>query len=170
MNGKQITKAFFELCKEENKIDLIAKQFDDLKLLIENNPTWILLLDSPMLPFDTKVKMIDELKFDQLLLSFLKMLMEKRIFYLFQTIYREWLHLNREYQKIAYIQVISAKKLNSVQQEKLVEALRPRFKGKEIVLNISIDKNIIGGIVTIYKGQSLDQSIARDLEELFIAI
>lgn len=170
MNSRQITKAFFELCKEENKVDLIGQQFDCLNLLANNNESWVKLLDSPMLSFDEKTKMIEELKFDSLLLSFLKMLIGKRAVYLYKSIYRNWLYLNREYQNIAHIQLISATKINGETLDKIKKTLQPRFEGKEIKLDVVIDENLIGGIVTIYKGQSLDQSIARDLEELFLAI
>ena len=60
--------------------------------------------------------------------------------------------------------------MNKEQEEKLIKVLGPRFKGLTISLHKTIDKSLIGGMKVVYHGQSLDRSIARELEELFITI
>ncbi|MBN2268884.1 MAG: ATP synthase F1 subunit delta [Acholeplasmataceae bacterium] len=170
MNIERITKAFFELVKEEDKIDVISDQFDDFKHQMELSPSWVTLMDSPMLTLIEKIKMIDQLTYDVHFLSFLKVLSEHHMMHEYEKIYSEWSNLNRLFQKIAYIRVYTAKKLTKVQEEALVKVLQPRFSDKKVMLRVTVDDNLIGGMVTVYKGQSLDQSTLRELEELFTTI
>lgn len=170
MSLERITKAFFELVKDEDKIDLISDQFDDFKHQMEQNQAWVTLMDSPMLTLKEKTKMIDELIYDVRFLSFLKVLSEHHLMHQYQKIYNEWLNLNRIYQKIAYIRVYTAKKLTKAQEDALLKVLQPRFSDKKVMLRVTVDENLIGGMVTVYKGQSLDQSTLRELEELFTTI
>ena len=66
--------------------------------------------------------------------------------------------------------VYTAKKISREQEEALVKVLQPRFTDKKVKLRVTVDENLIGGMVTVYKGQSLDQSTLRELEELFTTI
>lgn len=170
MSVERMTKAFFELAREEEKIELINEQLDDFKVVTDSHTSWVSLMDSPMLSLKKKIKMIDELTYDVRLLSFLKVLAEQRLMHAFKLIYQEWQHQNRLFQKIAHIRVYTAKKLTKKQEEELVKVLQPRFKDKKVSLRVTVDERLLGGIVTVYKGQSLDQSIARELEELFTTI
>jgi F0F1-type ATP synthase delta subunit len=52
----------------------------------------------------------------------------------------------------------------------LLKVLQPRFTDKKVMLRVTVDENLIGGMVTVYKGQSLDQSTLRELKELFTTI
>lgn len=170
MNVERITEAFFELVKEDDKIDLITDQFDDFMHQMDHNQPWITLMDSPMLTLKDKIKMIDELTYDVRFLSFLKVLAQHHMMHQYHKIYSEWSNLNRLFQKIAYIRVYTAKKLTKKQEEELVNVLQPRFSDKKVMLRVTVDDNLLGGMVTVYKGQSLDQSIARELDELFTTI
>ncbi|MDD3067527.1 MAG: ATP synthase F1 subunit delta [Acholeplasmataceae bacterium] len=170
MSLEKMTQAFFELVKEEDKIDVISDQFDDFRHQMEQNHEWSKLMDSPMLTLKEKIKMIDQLTYDVHFLSFLKVLAEHHMMHDHQKIYAEWSNLNRLFQKIAYIRVYTAKKLTKVQEDALLKVLQPRFTDKKVMLRVTVDENLIGGMVTVYKGQSLDQSTLRELEELFTTI
>ena len=170
MKIDRMTKAFFELCKDEDMVDQISEQIEDLKLILDQNHFWITLMDSPMLTLKEKIKLIDELAFDVRLLSFVKVLADYHVVHMYAQMYHEWHNQMRIYQNIAHIRVISAKKLTKKQEEALIRVLQPRFKNKTVSLRVTLDETLIGGMVTVYKGQSLDQSIARELEELFITI
>jgi F-type H+-transporting ATPase subunit delta len=170
MSIERITKAFFDLVKEDDKIDTISEQFDDFKHQMEQNQVWVKLMDSPMLTLKEKIDMIDQLRYDVRFLSFLKVLSEHHMMHDIQKIYAEWSNLIRVFQKIAYIRVYTAKKISREQEEALVKVLQPRFTDKKVKLRVTVDENLIGGMVTVYKGQSLDQSTLRELEELFTTI
>ena len=87
-----------------------------------------------------------------------------------QDIYEQWLYLARAHQKIAHINLFSAKPVTDETILKFKKALEPRFPGKTVEFHIIIDPTLIGGIKTIYQGQALDRSVAKELEELYTIV
>ncbi len=167
---RKYAKALHQLALEHEKLDLLNYQFDQLRDLFQKNPKWIEMVDSPMLSKKEKESKIDELDFDSTFLAFLKILSEKHHMAYIDDVYDEWIHLVRTTQKIAHLNVILASDMTNEQEMKLFEVLKPRFKNQTISLHKIIDPSLIGGIKVIYHGQSLDRSVARELEELFTTI
>jgi F-type H+-transporting ATPase subunit delta len=170
MSISNYAKALFQIAKEENKIDIISYQFENFYELIQKNENWIKLMDSPMVLYREKLRMIDALKYDASFLSFLKIIAKKNNVHFYKEIYDEWLRLSRIYQKIAHITIHSAKELSSDYKEKLIKSLEPRFINQTISLNVKVKPDLLGGIRIIYQGQSLDRSISREIEELYTTI
>ncbi len=166
----QYAKALHQLAVEQNKLDQINFQFDELRTIIDAHPTWTEMMDSPMLSMNDKIAKVDAFTFDSLFISFLKTLVQNHMMQEISSIYDEWIHLVRASQKIAHVRIYLANPMNKEQEEKLIKVLGPRFKGLTISLHKTIDKSLIGGMKVVYHGQSLDRSIARELEELFITI
>lgn len=167
---RKYAKALHQLAIEHEKLDLFNYQYDQLRDLIQKNPKWVEMMDSPMLSKEDKEAKIDELEFDSIFLSFLKVLSEKHIMTYIDEIYEEWIHLLRSTQKIAHFHVYLASEMTEEQEQQLIEVLKPRFKNQTISLHKTVDPSLIGGIKVIYHGQSLDRSVARELEELFTTI
>ncbi len=167
---RKYAKALHQIALEKNKLDLLNYQFDQLRDLIQKHPSWIEMMDSPMLSQSVKEAKIDQLEFDPSFLAFLKAISKKRHMAYLNDVYDEWIHLVRTTQKIAHLHVILASEMTKEQETRLFEALKPRFKHQTISLHKVIDPSLIGGIKVIYQGQSLDRSVARELEELFTTI
>ena len=163
-------KALHQLAAEQNKLSEVNYHFDQLGSMLSKHPKWITMMDSPMISLAEKQARIDLLEFDSLFLSFLKTLAQKHLMQNLDDIHIEWRHLMRASQKIAHLQVYLANPMTSIQEEKLLKVLKPRFEGQIISLHKTIDPSLIGGIKVIYHGQSLDRSVARELEELFTMI
>mgnify|MGYP001026168672 CR=1 FL=1 len=163
-------KALYELAVEQEKLSQLNYHFDELKTMVSKHPKWIEMMDSPMLSLTDKYAKIDMLEFDSLFLSFLKTLAQKHLMQYLDDVHKEWMHLMRASQKIAHLQVYLANPMTNLQEENLLKILKPRFKEQKISLHKTIDSSLIGGIKVIYHGQSLDRSIARELEELFTMI
>jgi F-type H+-transporting ATPase subunit delta len=170
MSLTNYAKALFEIALEKERIDLINDHFDDFTLSLKHQKQWIDIMDSPMISFSKKTEMIDELKYDSSFLSFIKTLAQKHIMYMIFDINEEWTNLTRIYQKIAHLHVISAKELSKEQQQRVKKAIEPRFPGRTVSLKFSINEALIGGIKVIYRGQSLDHSVQRELLELYTTI
>ncbi len=170
MSISNYAKALFSIAKDENKIDTLTYHFDDFKDTVEKNPSWVTLMDSPMVSFNDKLKMIESLEYDNSFLAFLKMLAEKHNIHLYQEIYSEWTLLSRVYQKIAHLHIYSAKTVSKEVEEKIKKAISPRFPNQTVSLHITIDPTLLGGLKIVYQGQSLDHSVAREIEELYTTI
>ena len=170
MRISNFAKALFSLSKEQDKIDIISLAYTDLMDEVKRSPEWMTLMDSPMVSFDEKRKMIDALPYDVSFLSFLKMLAEKNRVHYMESIYNEWTELTRNYLKIAHLHLYSAKKISEETLNRLKKALQPVFPKHTISFHVTIDQTLIGGIKIVHQGQSLDRSISRELEELFTTI
>ncbi|MDX9692001.1 MAG: ATP synthase F1 subunit delta [Acholeplasmataceae bacterium] len=170
MRISNYAKALFSLSMEQKKLDQMTVSFADFMDESEKNPTWIHIMDSPMIGFDAKKEMIDALPFDVSFLSFLKMLAEKNRLHYADSIYQEWKELTRAYLKIAYLHIYSAKEISEETLDRLKKALQPVFPKHTISFHVTIDQTLIGGIKIVHQGQSLDRSISRELEELFTTI
>jgi F-type H+-transporting ATPase subunit delta len=170
MSFSNVAKALFEIAKEAQKIDTLTYHFEDFKDTVEKHPEWLVLMDSPMVDFKEKVKMIDALEYDVSFLAFLKTLVSKSLIYEYKEIYTEWIHLTRIHHKIAHLHIYSAKPVSKETEAKLKKAIEPRFPNQKVELHITIDPNLLGGLKIVYQGQSLDRSIARELEELYLTI
>lgn len=170
MSISNVAKALFELSLETEKIDVMTYHFDDLKLILETHPQWMEVMDSPMVSFEEKIQMIDALDYDASFLAFLKMLAEKRMMFQLIEIHEEWTNLSRVHQKIAHLHVYSAKPVSKTLESELKKIIQPRFPGRTISLHITVDESLLGGLKIVYQGQSLDRSIAREIQELFTII
>jgi F-type H+-transporting ATPase subunit delta len=167
---RQYAKALHHIALEQNKLDVLNYHFDELRDLIKSHPTWLKMMDSPMLSKKEKEAKIDELDFDPTFLAFIKVLSSKHYMQYIDEVYDEWIHLVRTTQKIAHLHVYLAKELTKAQEEQLMRTLKPRFKNQTISLHKTIDPSLIGGIKITHQGQALDRSVVRELEELFITI
>lgn len=163
-------KALFEIAKEQKKTDVLTYHFEDFKHAMDVHPEWVKLMDSPMLTLPEKIKKIDALEYDVLFLSFLKMLATKNQMHLYKDVFHEWVHLSRIDQKIAHLHIYAAKPISDALEARLKQAIAPRFPNQTISFHITIDPDLIGGLKVVYQGQSLDRSVARELEELYTTI
>jgi F-type H+-transporting ATPase subunit delta len=170
MRISNYAKALFSLSMEQNKLDQMSVSFTDFMDETEKNPTWIDLMDSPMVSFERKKEMIDALPFDVSFLSFIKMLAEKNRVHYVDSIYSEWKELTRAYLKIAHLHIYSAKPMSEETLNRLKKALQPVFPKHTISFHVTVDPTLIGGIKIVHQGQSLDRSISRELEELYTTI
>jgi len=163
-------KALFQIAKESDKIDILSMAFTDFMDEIERFPTWVDMMDSPMVPFNEKETMIESLPHDPSFRSFLKMLAEKNRVHYVYDIYHEWTDLTRAHLKIAHLHIISAQPVTKETEERLKKAIQPIFPKHTLSFHITIDPDLIGGMKIIYQGQSLDRSVARELHELYTLI
>lgn len=163
-------KALMEIAIANNTLDQISYQFDELNEAVFSNRKWLDVMNSPMLDDEQKIKNIDQLNLNQHLATMLKMLATSKQMDLYDHIYPEWVRMIREKNNVAHINVYTVKELTKEQIEALSKKLQPRFKNQTIEIHVKVRDNLIGGIRMVHEGQSLDHSIARELEELFMTL
>ncbi|MGE4320617.1 MAG: ATP synthase F1 subunit delta [Acholeplasmataceae bacterium] len=163
-------KALMEIAIANNTLEQISYQFDELNEAVFSNRKWLDVMNSPMLDDEQKIKNIDQLDLNQHLATMLKMLATSKQMDLYDHIYPEWVRMIREKNNVAHINVYTVKELTKEQIEALSKKLQPRFKNQTIEIHVKVRDNLIGGIRMVHEGQSLDHSIARELEELFMTL
>lgn len=162
--------ALMEVAKKNDCVDQVTTEFDNLHDIVFSHPKWLNVMDSPMYQMKDKDDKIDKLNLSPTLSACLKTMIRKNHMSLFFDVYHDWIRLIRAQQKIAHINVYSAKKLTDKQESMLLKRLKPRFEGMTIDLHLRVDPELIGGVKIIYQGVSLDRSIARELDELFTTL
>lgn len=163
-------KALMEVAQKRHNVDQITTEFDRIHDIVYEHPKWLELMDSPMYSLLVKDTYVDKLDLSPTLSACLKTMVRKNHMSLFFDVYHDWIRLIRSQQKIAHINIYSAKTLSKAQEALLLKRLQPRFQGMTIDLHLRVDSALIGGIKIIYQGVSLDRSIARELDELFTTL
>jgi F-type H+-transporting ATPase subunit delta len=163
-------KALLDIAEKHHSVDEIAYQFDELNDTIFNNRQWLKMMNSPMVSYEQKYKNIEELSLNEHLATMLKMLAKTNQMGLYDKIYPAWVRMIRSKNNVAHINVYSVKDLTEEQVQKLTKKLKPRFKGMTIEIHVKVREHLIGGLRLIYQGQSLDNSIAHELDELYLTV
>lgn len=169
MSVHNYARAFHDIALEHDALERIGHEIATFKELLEGHETWCELMDSPMISESDKYKMIEALPYDASFLAFLKLLAHKSHMHLFFEIHDAWAYLAREHQKIAHVYIYTAQEIKDTQEQAIARILEKRL-GRKVDLDVIRDEHLIGGIRIVHNGQSLDRSIARELEELKLTI
>ncbi len=162
--------ALLEVAEAHHLVDEIAYQFDQLNESVFGNKKWLKMMDSPMISKKEKAERIDELGLNIHLASMLKLLAQSNRMELYDDIYPEWVRMMRSKNSVAHVNVYTVEPLNEKQTDALTKKLQARFRNLTIELHVKVRDHLIGGLQLVYQGKSLDNSIARELEELFMTL
>lgn len=165
MLSAQYAKALFELA--DKNLDEIKNQFDALIELRTENPLFLKFLNSPAIKKSDKQKLIDEAfkGFNQIFVQFLAVINKQQRFNLLDDIYEDFNRLIIDKNDIVVINAYTASVLDDEAINKLIEELKPRFKG-EIRINNIVNHKYIGGIRLEYNGQSIDQTLKTQMQNM----
>ena len=164
-------KALFLLAKEDGKYD---EYISDLFLLTEafkQNEKYISLLDTPAVPKDEKLSLIDDSlgTLNQNIINLVKILCEKHSVYSVFDVHKTFISLYNEEMGIEEVTAITAVPMTDEQKERLKKKLESITKKHIIVKNV-IDKNILGGMKLRYMGIQRDGSVKASLESFAAAL
>ncbi|WP_084027165.1 ATP synthase F1 subunit delta [Acholeplasma granularum] len=159
--------ALFKLALKEDAVESIIEQYETFVALASDNPDWIIFLDSPMVRNKVKQKLLTELGvFNELFINFLMLLIRHHQIRYYETIYEQWNIKSRLHQKIAYVQLYTAKPLSKSKLAKLKAEIEDYLPGLDIEFNIHIDPSLISGEKIIYQGRSIERSFKKSLDDM----
>ncbi len=161
--------ALFELAKEQNKIDVLAKEVKAVQNVLAQNPEFSKLMNHPKVGKDQKLQVIKEVfeeRADKELVGFLRLIVEKDRYAEIDDILKYFLDRVKEEKGIGVAYVTSAVKLSEIQKKLVEEKLLETTKFKEMEMNFSQDDTLIGGLVIRIGDKVVDSSIKSKLNEL----
>lgn len=159
--------ALFQVAIKEDAVESIIEQFETFVAIANDYPDWVVLLDSSMVRNKVKQKMLEDLKvFDDLFVNFLMLLIRHHQIRAYDDIYEQWNITSRLHQKIAYVQLYSAKPLSKTRLKQLKEEIKDYLPGLEIEFNQHIDPTLIRGEKMIYQGRSIERSLKKALDDM----
>ena len=146
----------------------IKEQFAQVLETIKSSNDLQIVMKNSSISISQKIEIINsifETKIDKLLLSFLKILIEKERFNEIESIYQYYAILleNRQGQK--NVKIISAIEIDEIYKNRIIETLENKLKQK-IIPNWEIDSNIIAGLIFKFDDYVIDSSVISKIKSL----
>lgn len=158
--------ALFSLSEERGTTEEILDDVKSLTVILNENPSYLKMLDSPALSLNERLGLIDG-AFSTLsrdLLNTVKLLAEKRLSSLLPRVLSAFVTEYERSRGIERVEVISSIPLTKEKIERLRQRLEAITK-KQIVISNTHDPSILGGIKLRYMGKELDGSIKTRLSD-----
>ena len=157
--------ALFMLAEELSITEEVKRDADVVCALLEENPSYTSLLDSPALTREERLGLIDGSlgSLNKNLVNLVKILAEKRLAHILgKTLdfFREAYDRSRGIERVT---VISAVPMTEAQTEKLRAKLEAITK-KQIIVKCTIDPSLLGGMKLRYQGIQLDGTVRTKLD------
>jgi len=167
MNANVYANSLFSLSEEDGCSEKVLSDLLLASDIINQEEGYINLLSSPVIELKERLALIDEAFKDMhiYVVNLLKLLCEKRSVKLFGKCARDFEALFNKKNNIEKISVITAVPLTDSLREKLIKKLAEE-RGKKIILEESVDKGIIGGIIVRTENSQTDASVLTRLEAI----
>lgn len=161
-------RALFTAASQLGKSDRVQSDLEVLAGLWRDTPTLRKALESPLIPAERKLQVLDRAfgkDVDALTSSFLRLLVEKRREGILPAVSVGYRALADQARGMVRAQAVVASDLEAEQQQELVAGLQQRT-GKQIELTVRVDPQILGGIVVRLGDTVIDGSVRGALERL----
>ena len=167
IDAKEYGKAIFLLSEEDGKTENAMRDILLVKDAMHENPTYETLLDTPALPVETKLGLIDEAfaEIDANVKNLLKILCEKHATHDMPKVAEVFTALYDESRGNLRVQAITAISMSREQLDAMTKKLELQT-GKHIFIENIVDASILGGVTLRYAGVQLDGSVKTRLETL----
>jgi len=162
-------KALLDLAHSTGKTDEVCKDMSDLSKTIEGSREFDLLLKSPIVNFDKKSKIFNEIfkgKMEDVSFDFLSLILKKRREADIGDIAKSYLYQYNQLNQVTTVRLISAEPLSQENQEKIVARLKEQTNLKEIELETSVDASLMGGFIVEYGDTVMDASVKSSLNKI----
>jgi len=164
--ARRYAKALLLIGKEDGQIETYRKELEDFSALIQKQETLEQAINNPLYRAEGRKKVlrsvIEKLALSAVMKSFLSLLFDKGRFMNLSSINDFYQKLADELKGIARASLVSATELSSETVDKIRSTLSDKT-GKDIVLEVEQDPDLIGGIVTRIGDLVLDGSIKTQL-------
>ncbi len=166
--SKRYSQSLFEAAVDQDKLDLAFEELAELKRIIEDNQAFFKVLEYPFITLNEKIKIINEVfskSFDVIICDFLKVLIEKDRVYILNEILSDFEELYYDFKRILKVQVTTAFELEEDYRVRLIDKLKEVFK-QDVVVEVSIDPSIVGGLYIRAKDKVIDATIKGKLDKM----
>jgi F-type H+-transporting ATPase subunit delta len=164
--ARRYAKALLLIGKEDGQIDIYREELEAFAGLIEQEKDLQQVLINPLYGVEARkrvlAKLIDGLNLSQAMTTFLHFLFDKGRIGFLGNINDFFQKFADELKGVARASLVSATELSSETIDKIRSALSERT-GKDIILEVEQDPELIGGIVTRIGDLVLDGSVKTQL-------
>ena len=160
--------ALFELSIEENTLEDTYEELKALKKIFDDNGDLAELLCSPSMGEEDKHSVIENIfkgRVQDTTLNFLFVLSDHGRVKFFDKIFDVFHGLYNDKKGILEVEAVTSEPISERLKTRLREKLEAQ-SGKSVLINKSVDKSIIGGIIIRYSDSEIDGSLKKRLEDL----
>ena len=163
--GRRYSKAIFEIAEEKNQVKEIYEMLNSAMVLYRTDKEFKNFILNPLIDNEQKKSVLNEIfgKDNSENLNILLYILDKGRMNCIKYIVAEYLKIYYRKNRILDVKATFTKELTDEQKKKLIDKLSQKT-GKEINLEIKIDKNILGGGVIRIGDKIIDGSIRRELD------
>ena len=160
--------ALFEAARERDELEEVIEELKEFETALEESEELRLFYFGSQISEREKRRAIDALTEGMTLTSrnFLKVLSDNGREEIFEEILLRYEELVKEYLGKVEVAVTTAVELSEDQLDRMKERLGRSLEGREVILQTSVDPNILGGAVFRYGGRMIDSSVRGRLASL----
>ena len=163
--GRRYSKAIFEIAEEKNQVKEIYEMLNSAMVLYRTDKEFKNFILNPLIDSEQKKSVLNKIfgKDNSDNLNILLYILDKGRMNCIKYIVAEYLKIYYRKNRILDVKATFTKELTDEQKKKLIDKLSQKT-GKEINLEIKIDKNILGGGIIKIGDKIIDGSIRRELD------
>lgn len=160
--------ALFDLALETNKVEVYQEEVKAISNILKENKEFFDLLTNQFVSKEDKKNMLHNVffsKIENMILNFLKLLIDKSRFNLSIDIFKEFNSLANDHRNIKEGILYSAISLDDARVKAIEEKVAKKI-GKNVELSLVVDASLIGGIKVVIDDLIIDNSIKNRIESL----
>ena len=164
----EYAKALFMLASEKECTQGYKEALETVEEVFTENPMYVDFLYTFAIPLEERLEALEKAFANVIprdVLSFLKILCEKKHITEFCECAQQYYTLYNELDKVLSVKVTSAVELTESQKVLLKEKLEKQHK-KTAVIDYIVDESILGGLVVEADGKIADSSIKKHLKDM----
>ncbi len=164
----EYAKALFMLALENDKKENYLQDLCTVNEVLLDNPEYKDFLSSPKIPLNERLGALEKAFGETLsrdVLSFLKLLCEKKYIKYFKECKEEYETLFERSKRVSNASVKSAVSLSEKEKSAIKEKLE-KISGHTVNLNCVVDEGVLGGLIIELDGKIIDSSLKRQLKDI----
>ena len=166
--SNEYAKALFMLAAETGNGKEYKDALDEVLEVFEKNPMYPEFLSTFAIPLEERLNALEKAFSNAIprdVLSFLKLLCEKRHIGEFVECVADYVAMYNEICEVSNAKVTSAVELNKDEKASLKEKLE-KMSGHKTLIEYTVDKSIIGGLIVEIDGKIMDSSLRKHLKDV----
>jgi len=161
--------ALMSLAQEQNNLDAIARDVRLIGETLADSVELNQLFASPLIGENVKKGVIEQVfgsQISAITKSFLLLLVDRKRIAFLTEIVKQFQALLRVIDKVALAEITSALKLSRQQEDTICDRVKAMTKSKSVELEVTINPDLIGGVIIKVGSQVVDASIRGQLRRL----
>ena len=166
--ASRYAKSLIDLAQEQNVLEPVRQDIELFIKICKENPELRAVLANPIISLDKKAAILSSIftgKVNQLILNYFKIVVNKGRSEILYATAKEFTNSYNVLKNIVKARVSSAAPLSEKSRKQIEDAVKEVTKG-EVVLETTVDPNLIGGYVLTVGDKQLDTSISSSLKKL----